>query len=445
LPGEGQRVRTCVGVGLVAVFLAVPGCSLFGKKQAAAPSAPKPQAAPNPTPQPNAPIVPTSARPEINGLLAGQVLDKFNRRPAGACIEITDLENTTTPAAAPINIWADGQGYFTIPGLEAGRHYRLVARVKDGDRLLSGVSFVTPPNPRLTIFVSEESTTPAVPPIPGPTLWPGREGGEKRPAAGIEPPVKTPAPAAAPAGPPGAAQPPQSSAPLPGQDRITDAGTKDQFDRKGPVPVDIPGPATQEVPPPPPPWTKSSDPPPGTAPAPPAAPGPAGPAPGVSWTGPTPVPSCVLVGRKLENFALYDINGQPWEFRKQRTGRLVLLDFWYSSCQPCTRAIQHLVKMDEVYRPYGLQIIGIAEESGPREQQVTAVRSVRGRLGMFYTTLLSDRGSCPVRAQFGVQAYPTLILLDESGEIVWRGEGPDERALYELKLEIHKRLGLRMN
>jgi hypothetical protein len=101
--------------------------------------------------------------------------------------------------------------------------------------------------------------------------------------------------------------------------------------------------------------------------------------------------------------------------------------------------------MHEAYQPYGLQIVGIAEEAGPREQQVTAVRSVRGRLGMFYTTLLSDRTTCPVREQFGVQSYPTLFLLDENGEIVWRCEGPDERALYELKVEIHKRLGLRMN
>ena len=42
--------------------------------------------------------------------------------------------------------------------------------------------------------------------------------------------------------------------------------------------------------------------------------------------------------------------------------------------------------------------------------------------------------------QFGVTAYPTLILLDESGRILWRGEGLDDKNLRSLDFEIKKRL-----
>src|SRR5439155_23866238 len=50
---------------------------------------------------------------------------------------------------------------------------------------------------------------------------------------------------------------------------------------------------------------------------------------------PARVPSCSLVGGQLRNFALYDLHGQPWEYKKSRRGRLLLLDFWATDCPPC--------------------------------------------------------------------------------------------------------------
>jgi hypothetical protein len=52
---------------------------------------------------------------------------------------------------------------------------------------------------------------------------------------------------------------------------------------------------------------------------------------------------------------------------------------------------------------------------------------------------------CPVKNQFQVQFYPLVVLLDESGQIVWRsgsdGLGPEQ--LRELDFTIQRRLGLR--
>src|SRR5262249_15866549 len=51
-----------------------------------------------------------------------------------------------------------------------------------------------------------------------------------------------------------------------------------------------------------------------------------------------PIPYCSLNGRQLDNFALHDINGQPWEWRT-RNNRLTLIDFWGTWCVPCQQAI----------------------------------------------------------------------------------------------------------
>ena len=45
-------------------------------------------------------------------------------------------------------------------------------------------------------------------------------------------------------------------------------------------------------------------------------------------------PFCVLVGNHLDDFALTGLDGQTWEFRRDPPRKLVLLDFWKTTCPP---------------------------------------------------------------------------------------------------------------
>jgi thiol-disulfide isomerase/thioredoxin len=89
----------------------------------------------------------------------------------------------------------------------------------------------------------------------------------------------------------------------------------------------------------------------------------------------------VRVGSRLDNFALYGLDGKPWELRKQRKGRVVLIDFWYSTCRPCLEALPHLVELDRKYGSFGLEVVGIAYEKGTAAEQAMRVRQVRARYG----------------------------------------------------------------
>src|SRR5262249_10432519 len=96
----------------------------------------------------------------VNGIIAGQVIDSFNRKPPPTVIQVVSLD-AKDPSAAPITVKldpvnADANGYFTIQNLQAGPQYQLIARAEDGTHKLAGVTWATPPNPRVTIRISED-------------------------------------------------------------------------------------------------------------------------------------------------------------------------------------------------------------------------------------------------------------------------------------------------
>jgi hypothetical protein len=452
-------VRTSVGVGLVTVCLGLAGCSVFGKRQAAQNSpAPPPSpfaASPAPgdtrvTPTANAaaPVTdPAGPLPGANIALAGHVLDRNGRRPSTAALYVSDIEANT----APIQVEAK-DGYFFVPRLVPGHRYKLMAVLKDGERTLSGMTVTQPPNPRVLIEVSEDLTTPSTPSPPGPPTIPGRPdkhgpGKDSKtsdsPAASLDPPVKAPVDVSPR---PGTVEQPQPdlSRTAQGNDNVLNG-----FNRLPDRPANVPGPSAVPLPPPPSMTPAPPRPaPPAAADVPwkPAAPEPEGPSTRLPDALP-PAPSCALEGRQLLNFVLFDLDGRPWEYRRQHTGRLVLLDFWYSECPPCLGAIKdHLVPWQRDYGGSGLQVVGIAYERSRPEDRVNRVRWARSRWGINYTMLMGGggRGPCPVQTQFGVKEFPTLFLIDgTTGEVLWRKAGLGERDAWELENIIRTRLGVR--
>jgi thiol-disulfide isomerase/thioredoxin len=426
--GEGQAVRTLFGVGLLLACLGLSGCSLFGKKKDTADATPRNGSggavARNDVP----PSDPLGPAPGANGLLAGEVRDSFNRLVPNAYIQIVDLQDPRG-GAAPIEYQGDKNGYFTIQGLQPGKHYQLIARSKDGERLLSGSTLATAPNPRLRIVMNEDYTSPTTPPLPTPKPLPERGRGQK------------------PSGPAATIQPPRPEDENPSQPPAeTNNGAKDPSkiatDNRlppspviniPPKPVPLPGPSPRNT---------DDD------PILPKVPSGADSrardsSPGVVPVGQVPVPSCVLVGKKLDNFALFDLEGRPWEYKRNARGRLTLLHFWHSACVPCLYTVPTLVKWQKDYGASGLEVVGIAYEPGERDRQVANVRAIRGRYGINYTTLLGAGEQCPLARDFKVANHPTLVLLDENGQVVWRGEGYDPRQLQELEFEIRKRVDRR--
>jgi thiol-disulfide isomerase/thioredoxin len=426
---------------MVACCLGLAGCSLFGKKASTKPANPPPDVAGSAWP-PRAEDTPTPTRTTPtpgSGILAGRVLDSYDRKPPATFIQVVASDEPGAKSAAPIEVATDAQGYFTIYDLKPGRSYELIARTRDGSPKLAGRTWAKPPNPRVLIFISEDFATPNTPAAPGPPNLPGAKpasptnslpgpsgqdsaggpsadaGRDPGRAAGIlGPPVRTDdnPPASAPA----------SSIPAAPRAEVHPenvAAEPDGLARRSPT-LEIRGPADK---------------------GPPPAPRQVAPATAALPAVVTPVPYCELTGKQLYNFALYDINGQRFEYRNHR-GKLVLLDVWGTWCPPCLAAIPHLNILYQNYAEAGLEVIGIDyERVGTPQERLRRVEGVRDRLGIQYRLLMGvDSATCPVRRQFEVRAFPTLVLLDENNRIIWKEEGLDEGKLQELTTLIQWKL-----
>ena len=104
-------------------------------------------------------------------------------------------------------------------------------------------------------------------------------------------------------------------------------------------------------------------------------------------------------------------------------GKVVVLDFWASWCGPCRHSVPLL---NDVAAQYGakLGVYGINSESyGPE-----LVSFVAGNWGFRYPVLLDP--ALKTTSAYGVQAFPTIVLIDRQGNVhkVYRGE-PTKAAL----------------
>jgi thiol-disulfide isomerase/thioredoxin len=391
--------------------------------------------------------------PGVAGILAGRVLDSYERQPPPTYIRVVSADGQLTKEA-PIEVATDSHGYFTIHNLRPGQPYQLIARTREGEAVkLAGSTLATPPNPRVLIRISADLATPNTPAAPAPPVVPGQ-----KPSQGTgtqEGSERTGSPSSQTGG---TGSIPSGEAPR-GADLGTPSRTNEAAPNQGPPPHTIPAaPRTnirmQDIADRPDDQTKRTpilNIPPQAGIGRPVIPQDSGPEPPSGpATVPAPaaevmprVPSCVLTGRQLDNFALYDLNGQPWEFRKHR-GRVVLIDFWGTWCRHCWDAIPHLNNLHKDYGPNGLEIIGITYEGeGSLQEQILRVKHFRDHVGINYRLLLGGpEATCPVKAQFEVHGFPTLVLLDANNRIIWRSEGLSASKLQDLKIRIAQQLGL---
>jgi thiol-disulfide isomerase/thioredoxin len=116
------------------------------------------------------------------------------------------------------------------------------------------------------------------------------------------------------------------------------------------------------------------------------------------------------------------INSEPLTL-KSLHGRVVLIEFWTFACYNCRNTLPTVKKWDAQYRDKGLTIIGVHTPELDYENNIDNLRREVAALGIKYA-VVTDNDYSTWKA-YGVEAWPTVFLLDKQGRVRWThvGEG----------------------
>ena len=96
-------------------------------------------------------------------------------------------------------------------------------------------------------------------------------------------------------------------------------------------------------------------------------------------------------------------------------GKPLLINFWYSTCEPCRREMPAL---NEAYVRYGERIDFVGVNM---YDSAVAAANFAQRYGVTFDILLDSRGE--LVSNLGIALAPTTILVDENGTIIHQESG----------------------
>ncbi len=108
------------------------------------------------------------------------------------------------------------------------------------------------------------------------------------------------------------------------------------------------------------------------------------------------------------------------------SNKVMILDFWYTSCMPCIKTIPHLNKLKQKYKDK-IEIVGI----NPIENQLKQkdkIEKFLQQVPMDYPILLVNE----IPTEYNIRVYPTLYIIDQNGKVRFSSMGFSENIYEEL-------------
>jgi len=109
-------------------------------------------------------------------------------------------------------------------------------------------------------------------------------------------------------------------------------------------------------------------------------------------------------------------------------GRVVVIDFWTSCCINCMHTLPTLARLEKKHEKDPFLVVGVHTQKFDAEPEIERLRASVIRYGITHPVAIDgDRG---IWESWGVSSWPTVIVLDAKGRVVFADGGePDENEL----------------
>ncbi len=144
------------------------------------------------------------------------------------------------------------------------------------------------------------------------------------------------------------------------------------------------------------------------------------------------LPVGTTLGLRAPEIEMPNLEGEIMQLSSLR-GKLVLIDFWASWCNPCRMENPHLVKVYDEYndasftKGEGFEIFSVSLD---RNEEAWREAVVKDRLDWPYQLGNAEGARTQAAQDYNVQMIPSNFLLDQHGVIIatnLRGEALDEK------------------
>jgi thiol-disulfide isomerase/thioredoxin len=138
-------------------------------------------------------------------------------------------------------------------------------------------------------------------------------------------------------------------------------------------------------------------------------------------------PGRELVGRPAPAFRAPRLRGPEAEVGGPLRGKkAMLVNFWFHRCVPCREEFPRLQALYDALKDKGLDVLAINSD----DDRETIARYVETSGWTFPIALGREaRGSINIPAAYRVDLFPTNVLIDAEGQVVFRCTGWDEAGL----------------
>ena len=129
-------------------------------------------------------------------------------------------------------------------------------------------------------------------------------------------------------------------------------------------------------------------------------------------------------------------NNQVFNIQDYIGKKIILIDFWYTHCPPCVRAIPAISQLNKDFQDHGLVVFGLNSVDN-RKRSLKHLDEFLAKRKISYDIIMTQP---EVDKRYKIAAYPSMYVIGLDGKIAYVEVGYDEESFAQLKEKVMKLL-----